>query len=122
LVTIDKLILNIQSIIDPRNIIDFSSFDKINKLLTSFTNHQKQVEQIYFKFPSHENQPNFSLQNSIDLMQKELNSFFYGIQNLSTRFGQSFDNFDSLIHFFESFADVQSDINKINQKTNCFIT
>jgi hypothetical protein len=60
------------------------------------------------------------LQNLSDFIQKELNSFFQRIQNLSTRFGQSFDNFDSFIHFFESFADVQSDINKISQKTNCF--
>jgi hypothetical protein len=38
------------------------------------------------------------------------------IQELSKRLGESFSNFDSLIKYFEIFADIQTNMNDINKK------
>jgi hypothetical protein len=113
-----------------------SLFDLFEKQVQQFSSnfysfsskfeHFIQIQSIYDDLLQIQDQTNsFSQDNiskahqiqSLSQMRDERDQM---IHHLSTIFGQSFDNCDSIIHYFGDFADIQIEMNKISEKSSCF--
>jgi hypothetical protein len=88
-----------------------SLFDQTNFLNDDLLQIQAQIDYL--------SQKNISKMHQIQLLSQMRDEREEKIQSLSLKFHQSFDDFDSFIQYFESFAEIQNDMGKIMKKSSC---